>query len=728
MKKALGVILLLPMLVIISATVYLRTSDLSELRPYVARFVSKLLRRELTINGQFTAEIGRNISVHVTNVTLAKLATANDVQITIDPISFFNRPIRFLTATVTGATLTLEKFSDGSTTWDFRAEVPGKRFPIQIDHLIASHVDVTYTYPTFSPVHLRLEEGEAQRIMYGRFSIDRFRATWETNRVTAHGLLTLPELTGSDLTVEGAGPDVSPLAALFKIRLPKKPFTLSGRVQKNEEGFRFERFLFSSSGHQLSLNGPLGKYPKFSGTDFSFEISGPDLSPLSAWVPSLPSGRYSGRGQIKRLATGIRFRRFNFRVGKVELALAGISGNAPLYEPTDLEVKTSGPSLLEVSQMFNGPDLPDERFEFSGRLKGNPKHFGTDAFHARLGKTDARGSFQLDLTKAPPEISCDLSSDRVDLSVLNFPSSTKSEEKSKTFIPEIPLYFDGLRKINGHVTWKAGTIWFGPLTTNSVAVDMSLKDGTLEVARAEGQQGGQKINFSFLLEPVPSAYRIKARAHGEKLQVKSLQWTGPDAPRVNADLDFDGTGTSIRDLAMKGRGYLFVDILPGVITTKLSELFTRDILKTLAGALNPFKEESESVKVECAVIATNLKDGVAKLDGFAARTNTTTMVGDGKVETKSEKLEFEWVAKPRSGIGLSASSLSEPYIKLGGTLLEPKMKIEPVSATVSTGAAVMTMGLSLVAKGVWNRISAEDDVCSALRTKYAPKEDTVGVR
>jgi hypothetical protein len=55
--------------------------------------------------------------------------------------------------------------------------------------------------------------------------------------------------------------------------------------------------------------------------------------------------------------------------------------------------------------------------------------------------------------------------------------------------------------------------------------------------------------------------------------------------------------------------------------------------------------------------------------------------------------------------------ITNPYIKLGGTLSNPSIELKPLEAVTSTGVAVATMGISLVAKGMFDRITAEKKVC-----------------
>jgi hypothetical protein len=118
---------------------------------------------------------------------------------------------------------------------------------------------------------------------------------------------------------------------------------------------------------------------------------------------------------------------------------------------------------------------------------------------------------------------------------------------------------------------------------------------------------------------------------------------------------------------------------------------------------------------------------VVKLDPFALVTDKMKIVGRGKVNLETEKLDLNWTAKPRRGIGLSASMLTNPYIKLVGTLSNPQVSVKPLSAAGNTAAAFGTAGLSLLAKGFWDRFTSTKSVCRKARKKYALKQDPEAV-
>jgi hypothetical protein len=84
-------------------------------------------------------------------------------------------------------------------------------------------------------------------------------------------------------------------------------------------------------------------------------------------------------------------------------------------------------------------------------------------------------------------------------------------------------------------------------------------------------------------------------------------------------------------------------------------------------------------------------------------------------------------ADPRKGIGISASSLANPFVGLRGTLSRPELSLDPAGALVGGGAAVATMGLSIVAESLYKRWFKSRNPCETMtqeafkiRTKRDP--------
>ena len=67
--------------------------------------------------------------------------------------------------------------------------------------------------------------------------------------------------------------------------------------------------------------------------------------------------------------------------------------------------------------------------------------------------------------------------------------------------------------------------------------------------------------------------------------------------------------------------------------------------------------------------------------------------------------------------------ITNPYIKLGGTLADPAIEVKPMEAVAQTGVAVATLGVSLVAKGMLDRVTAEKKVCEQALEEIGRRAD-----
>ncbi len=72
----------------------------------------------------------------------------------------------------------------------------------------------------------------------------------------------------------------------------------------------------------------------------------------------------------------------------------------------------------------------------------------------------------------------------------------------------------------------------------------------------------------------------------------------------------------------------------------------------------------------------------------------------------------------------SSMPLANPYIKLGGTLSNPSVQLKGVQAVASTSVAVATLGLSVLAKGMLDRITAEKKVCKQALEEIGRRSDS----
>jgi len=102
------------------------------------------------------------------------------------------------------------------------------------------------------------------------------------------------------------------------------------------------------------------------------------------------------------------------------------------------------------------------------------------------------------------------------------------------------------------------------------------------------------------------------------------------------------------------------------------------------------------------------------------QTLKVTLVAQGKVDLHTEKFNFDFDTRPRKGIGVSPGMFANPFIKVEGTLMSPRLAVGAKGVT-SAGVAAATGGLSVIWGGIVDRVKGEADMCKkALESAAQP--------
>ncbi len=569
------------------------------------------------------------------------------------------------------------------------------------------------------------------RVVDGSYLLDQIVAEVKDNRATVNGTVSPSDnFAGTNLEVEFDGPDLREvgrlIAGLVELpELPAEPYTFSGQVVVDASGYELREVVGGLATAVAKVSGRLGSPPELLGTDLTIDIDGPNASLLTSLTRvTVPVAPFELSGRVERHVTGFRFHEVSARLGEYRAAIDGSLGELPKLIGTDLDVQASGPGTALIGELAGVPDLPDKPFAFKGEFSGTPEKFEARDFSLSFGPSDLQGSFTVDIT-GKPDIRARLTSDTVDLSQLHKrleESKSESEvaaepvtdaERTLVFSDE-PFDLATLEKVDGDISLRIRNLVLTAMKFHNLEVDLELYDGRLEIGRmaATGQNQG-RMDGNLILETVAGGYRLGAEMSMRqiRLDIEDSEVARTEQPPIDIDIDLEAVGASPHELASSANGAVQLVIGKGVMDSGVLDLVTADILLTLLNAFNPFSKTDPTTELQCGVALLSIEEGVAKLEPMAFQSDKMTLLGDGKVDLDTEKLNLEWITKPRKGIGISASMITNPYIKLGGTLANPSIDLKPLEAVTSTGVAVATMGLSLVAKGMFDRVTAEKKVC-----------------
>lgn len=559
------------------------------------------------------------------------------------------------------------------------------------------------------------------------------------HRLGAEGTLVAAEgLIGTELMLDVAVPDLSEIdrfvaeAANAEPRgLPAQTASFSGRVSVHERGYRLLGAEVGIRKGVAQLDGLIGRPPGFVGTDLTVNAQGPDGLWVGVFtdveVPPMP---FMIRGRIERAEQGFRFHDVAVEYGEYDAEANGTLGEPPKFVGTNLDIRAEGPSLELIGDLAGYPDLPDAPFSVSGKFEGTPTQFSMPRLEARLGPSDLSGSLTVDL-RGKPDLQGRFTSEVLNLEK-RLEDRKQAAEKEDTggesesiqeeideagnrVISDEPFDLEVLQRANVDLRWTIDEVVLSLSRLHDFDLGIQLVDGRVDLdpIAASVDSGGDLV-ASLALEPSGDGISV-----GTNLRVDQFLFnlasddSEPDSwTPFDVELKLDAEGRSAHELASTVSGEMLVTMGAGRMDNSLIDLIVADILVKLLEALNPFKKEEPYTRIECGIFSVRFTDGVAKLEPLALQTDKMTMIGDGWIRFESEKLGLDWVTKPRKGIGLSASTFTNPYIKLGGTLSSPNIEMKPLDALATTGAAVATVGLTLLARGLWDRITAEQNACA----------------
>jgi uncharacterized protein involved in outer membrane biogenesis len=280
---------------------------------------------------------------------------------------------------------------------------------------------------------------------------------------------------------------------------------------------------------------------------------------------------------------------------------------------------------------------------------------------------------------------------------------------------EEPLPLDSLGNMDMEVRLGFAEVELGAGLLRDVDSTLTIAEGGLQFeARAKGALEGT-IDGSVRLTPSGNGADLSVRAAVQKLRAGLM--AGDDverseAPLSNLEIELQASGASPRQMAAGANGRLLATSGPGTIDSGLIDMFGAGILGQLAGKLNPFAAEDPHTQLDCTVARVDIVDGQLTVKPVVMQSEKVTVTAAGKVDLPTEKLDFDFNTRPRKGIGISAGMFTNPFIKLGGTLAQPRLGVG--AKGVGSGAlAAATAGISVLAKGLVDRVAGEMDVCES---------------
>ena len=382
-----------------------------------------------------------------------------------------------------------------------------------------------------------------------------------------------------------------------------------------------------------------------------------------------------------------------------------------------LAVAFKAGSLRDLSRLLGQALPPVGPIRLTAKVSEESRTFRVRDLQLTVGKSDLAGEFALALD-GRPRLSGRLTSRRLDLADL-VPGPATAEAPGRVF-PDASLPVAALRAFDAQISLAAERLRTRAVGLEYVALAATLRDGLLSVSPLRARLAGGAVAGDLALDAGQTPARLTARLEARQVDAgRLLEEVGPknvlSGGKTDATLELSGRGETLRAVLGGLEGRALFTMGEGRIENSAVERLGADLLTEFVRILNPSARKEASTHLRCAVLRLDMKEGVATTDrGLAIEAQKVNVVGSGAVHLGTEELDLGLHPEAREGLSISPGSLAQ-LVRLRGTLAAPKPELSPtglLKVGASLGAAVATSGISLVAQGLFQRITADNTPCA----------------
>ena len=752
---------------------YLAFGDLSRHKPWIEEFIAERTGRSFEIGGPFELEVLPAISVVAENVRLGNAEWGTEqtmVEIgrfaaVIDLWSLVSGPVRIRSLELSDVGVLLENDAEGNANWILQDphepqadETPAEsgltEVPAVIENGQLSNIRLTYRQPDKAdrvavlnnlrtapgtdallaidgdgalneyPATLKGEVGPVEALVSGRdIRMAMAASVGNLNLDVGGSVGRLHPLHGADLRVELANPDVGTM-----LRNLQLPVIAEGAMEVTatlrDAGERTALDAAATLGDiEAKVNGTLQDLG-LTDSELEFSATVGNAARLAAvfGVEGLPQDELRLAGRMRTSQEQIDLEGF---VAEISGARAKLDGSVPRAAQRNSTLRFEA-DVDNIARLKTG--LPEIPASASGIYAGGRSGFAVEELRLRVDQSEFSGKATVERT-GRRRIEARLNSQRLDLTPFikkedpkgagesgsSEAASKDAKRKDQFVFPDRPLPLDKLQARDAQVQLTLGEILVDRRSLVDVSGTLNLDQGNMVLDfRARGLAQGT-IGGDVRLSPSQGGANLTMKLSMREFRAGLMAPEGQDpgkTPPMNLDANISASGASPRQMASGANGKIVFTEGKGLVKSGVVDILGSGILSQISDQLNPFSAKDPYTKVECAAAKIKIADGQAKVDPVLMQSDKVTVTAKGSVDLRTEEIAFDFNTRPRKGIGISPGMFTNPFIQLAGTLAHPRIATG-AKGVVSGALAVGTGGLSVVAKGLVDRVVGEADMCAS---------------
>lgn len=537
----------------------------------------------------------------------------------------------------------------------------------------------------------------------------------------------LVPLAGAGLPVrisaDAKGPDLRALGSAASIDfLPELPFHSEAQLEVYRDRVHFSRWQLSAGSLAMNTSNSTITFTQgLAGSMLRAEASGGDARTLHPRLADLADQPipFEFLARVQPQAGALHIQQLSGQVAGVDFDTRGQLGLAEDLANTDLQFSLSSPSLANTIGSLLKDPVPDVPARASGNLLIEADGYAARDVQAEVGED--RLTVQAHYKRGTPhQAHLDIDSDALDLDrVVGLWALVSSNEPAAPvddgrIIPDLALPVAWLERLQGNASINIRELKFRNRLFTRVTASGVADSGKLSLGPLRAVFSGGSLEASINGEVVNDELQVVLAVKGQDIRPGIVKSGIDMSERPPSDIaaQLGGHGSTLRELAATASGPITLAIGRGIYDDA-SALLTSDVLTQVVAAFNPFTQTEATTAFECGIAVLNAEQGILESQVIMLQTRPTLTGAVARIDLRTEKIEVIFNVMVRQGIGLSMSSIANPYIKIGGTLGNPNLTFAPTRAAISYGAAVATGGLSIVLKGFLDRLRSGGQVCEA---------------
>lgn len=386
----------------------------------------------------------------------------------------------------------------------------------------------------------------------------------------------------------------------------------------------------------------------------------------------------------------------NVAFGGTKLKMKGTVQDPFKWTGANVDLTLSGPNLSQIYPLLGIPGPPTPPYTITGKLDREGTLWKFTQSKWRVGESDLTGEVTVDERRKPQFLAAKLVSQKLvfeDLAPLVgatparktnvSPKQAQTQaqlEASGDLFPNVPLNVEKMRAMNMDVTLDAKRVIAPPwLPVQALAFRVLLQDGNATVKPLTlSVMGGGTIAGELGIDARTDHPKVAANLRAADLELKNFfresRYFDATQGKIQGRLALAGNGRSLAQVMGSANGYMAFALGDGSVSSLMVSLAGLQIFDALA----LYVTGDNRIPIKCAVGRLNFQQGNVAFDRTLLDTQKSVLHVKGQLSLKSQALNAEVDADPKSfdlldlhGAVMIQGKLRSPQVSLGRVIPIP---------------------------------------------------------